>query len=74
LKAFPPLEKTLKGRFETLKITRKKMQYSGNLALLEGCRDRKEAMFIENISIQDKPQTMKNQDFDGTMLSDTKKM
>jgi len=40
------------------------MQYSSDLALPQGCRDRKESMFIENISIQDKLQTMNNQDFE----------
>jgi hypothetical protein len=40
------------------------MQYSSDLALLPGCRDRKVSMFIENIFIQDKPQTMNNQDFE----------
>jgi len=55
---------TQKGRFETLKSTRKKMQYSSDLALLQGYRYRKESMLTENISIQDKPQTMNNQDFE----------
>ena len=58
MKSFPPIQKTQKGRFETFKITKKKMWYSSDLALLQGCRDRKESMFIEYISIQNKPQTM----------------
>jgi hypothetical protein len=61
--AFPPVQKTHKGRLENSKITRRETWYSSDLALLQGCRDKKESMFIEHISIPDKPQKMNNQDF-----------